>query len=72
MKQTWQIDKSASDWECDREGEERFHLRYFRSMSMEKKILAVEEMCAITDALHAARKKDGDGSAQRNPTPPPL
>ena len=56
MKKTWQIDKNASDWECDPKGEELFHLRYFRSRPMEKKIQAVEEMCALADALKTARK----------------
>ena len=41
MKKTWQIDKNASDWECDPKSEELFHLRYFRSLPMEKKIQAV-------------------------------
>lgn len=52
MKKTWQIDKHASDWECDPKGEELFHLRYFRSLPMEKKIQAIEEMCALAAALH--------------------
>lgn len=52
MEKTWQIDKNASDWECDPKGEELFHLRYFRSLPMEKKIQAVEEMCALAAALH--------------------
>lgn len=51
MKKTWQIDKTASDWECDPKGEELFHLRYFRSLPMEKKIQAVEDMCALASML---------------------
>jgi hypothetical protein len=53
MDKRWQIDKDASDWECDPRAEELFHLRYFRSLPMEKKIQAVEEMCAIAHALRA-------------------
>ena len=56
MKKTWQIDKNAPDWECDPKGDELFHLRYFRSLPMEKKIQAVEEMCALAKALKTARK----------------
>lgn len=67
MKQTGQIDKSAADWECNRKGEELFHLRYYRSRPMEKKILVVEEMCTIADALRASRGESGEGSSQRNP-----
>lgn len=56
MNKNWQIDKNAPDWECDPKGDELFHLRYFRSLPMEKKIQAVEEMCALAKALKTARK----------------
>ncbi len=56
MKTNWQIDKNASDWECDPKGEELFHLRYFRALPMEKKIQAVEEMCVLANALKTTRK----------------
>ena len=56
MKKTWQIDKNAPDWECDPKGDELFHLRYFRSLPMEKKIQAVEEMCALAEAFGTPRK----------------
>lgn len=56
MNKVWQIDKSATDWECDPQGEELFHLRYFRALPMEKKIQAVEEMCALAEALHPRKK----------------
>mgnify|MGYP001770187980 CR=1 FL=1 len=56
MKKTWQIDKNASDWKCDPKGDELFHLRYFRALPMEKKILAVEEMCALAKAFKTGRK----------------
>ena len=55
MKKTWQIDKNAPDWECDPKSEELFHLRYFRSLPMEKKIQAVEEMCALASMLKEKR-----------------
>jgi len=57
MKTNWQIDKNASDWECDPRGEELFHLRYFRALPMEKKIQAVEEMCILAEAFKSARPK---------------
>lgn len=56
MKTNWQIDKAASDWECDPKGEELFHLRYFRALPMEKKVQAIEEMCALAKALKTTRK----------------
>jgi hypothetical protein len=37
----------ARGWEED----ERFHLRYFRALSMTEKIRAVEEMCRTAEAL---------------------
>jgi hypothetical protein len=56
MKKNWPIDKNASDWECDPKGEELFHLRYFRALPMEKKIQAVEEMCALASMLKEQRE----------------
>ena len=52
MSKNWQLDKNAPDWECDAKGDELFHVRYFRSLPIEKKIQAVEEMCALAEALH--------------------
>ncbi len=62
MNKNWQLDKNASDWECNPKGDELFHLRHFRSLPMEKKIQAVEEMCAIAQALRPEK--------QRTTTPP--
>ena len=58
MNSKWQIDRNAKDWECDPKSEELFHLRYFRSLPMEKKIQAVEEMCALTSMLKEQRDAD--------------
>ncbi len=66
MKKTWQIDKNASDWECDPKSEELFHLRYFRSLPMEKKIQAVEEMCALAAML---KEQQGVYRVKRNRKP---
>jgi hypothetical protein len=57
-KDRWKIKESATDWECDWKGDERFHLRYFRALSMTEKIRAVEEMCRVADALAGRRKVD--------------
>lgn len=69
MKTNWQIDKNASDWECDGKGDQRFHLRYFRSLPMEKKILAVEEMCALAEAFRDERKKTTNDKSTRRAYP---
>ena len=70
MNKTWQIDKNESDWECDQKGDELFHLRYFRALPMEKKIQAVEEMCAIADALHPRKMPNSNGHSSRNSDTP--
>jgi hypothetical protein len=56
-KADWTIKEASGDWECDWEGDERFHHRHFRSLSMTEKIKAVEEMCKTADALKAAGRK---------------
>ena len=55
MAEKWTIRKSARQWECDWSGDARFHLRHFRALPMEKKIQAVEEMCALAATLKAQR-----------------
>jgi hypothetical protein len=57
MKDKWQIRETARDWECDWKSTERFHLRYFRSLSMKDKVQAVEEMCRVADLLMKNRVK---------------
>ena len=60
-KDRWKIRESATDWESDWKADERFHLRYFRALSMTEKIRAVEEMCRVADAL------TGKGKRHRQP-----
>jgi hypothetical protein len=60
----WIIPESASDWECDWNGSELFHLRYFKSLSLSEKMRAVESMGEIADLL--ARK-----ARERRKSPPP-
>ena len=67
MNKTWQIDKNAPDWECDPQGEELFHLRYFRSLPMEKKIQAVEDMCALA-AIFKEQRGNYRAKQTRKPT----
>ena len=55
MAEKWTIRKSAHRWECDWSGDARFHLRHFRALPMEKKIQAVEEMCALAATLKEQR-----------------
>ena len=69
MNKNWQLDKNAPDWECDSKGDELFHLRYFRSLPMEKKIQAVEEMCALAEALHPEKQRPAPPA---RPLPPIL
>ena len=69
MSKNWQLDKNDPDWECDSKGDELFHLRYFRSLPMEKKIQAVEEMCALAEALHP-RKNTSFPSIPSHPVNP--
>lgn len=57
MAEKWTIRKSARQWECDWSGDARFHLRHFRALPMEKKIQAVEEMCALAATLKEQRGK---------------
>ena len=57
MAEKWTIRKSAHPWECDWSGDARFHLRHFRALPMEKKIQAVEEMCALAATLKEQRGK---------------
>jgi len=47
----WAIPESASDWECDWNGSELFHLRYFKALSLTEKLQAVESMGEIADLL---------------------
>lgn len=47
----WAISASARDWECDWEGSELFHLRYFKSLSLSDKLRAVESMGEVADLL---------------------
>jgi len=53
----WVIRKSAKDWQCGWDDDKRFHLRYFKSLSMTDKIRAVEEMCKTAIALGNAKKQ---------------
>ena len=55
MAEKWTIRKNASQWECDWSGDARFHLQRFRALPMEKKIQAVEEMCALAATLKEQR-----------------
>ena len=66
MARKWQIPKSARDWECAWSGDARFHLRHFRALPMEKKIQAVEEMCALATMLKEQR---GDYRVKRKRKP---
>ena len=66
MAKKWQIRKSARDWEADWSGDARFHLRHFRALPMEKKIQAVEEMCALATTLKEQR---GDYRVNRKRKP---
>ncbi len=47
----WMIAPSTPDWECDWKGSRRFHLRYFRSLSLEEKLRAVESMAQVAEFL---------------------
>lgn len=52
MKESkWTIPESARDWECDWEGSELFHLRYFKALSLSEKMRAVESMEEIANLL---------------------
>jgi hypothetical protein len=53
----WRIPAEARDWECDWEGDELFHLRYFRALSLPEKIRAVEGMEQV--AAYFARRSPG-------------
>ena len=59
MKPDWTIKDAQANWECDWEGSQRFQLRYFRSLSLTEKILAVEQMCKTARyfAEKAARRR---------------
>jgi hypothetical protein len=54
----WRLRADASDWQCDWESAKRFQLRFFRSLPLAEKILAVEEMCRLARALDRARKEE--------------
>lgn len=53
----WRIPADARDWECDWEGDELFHLRYFRALPLPDKIRAVEEMERLAAHFAAARDR---------------
>ena len=55
-KDRWKIGEEAADWECDWKGDELFHLRYFRALSMVEKIKAVEEMCRVVEAFSSMER----------------
>ena len=59
-KEKWKIKESAEDWECDWKGDELFHLRYFRALSMVEKIKAVEEMCRIASKISPSVSSKND------------
>lgn len=49
MNNKWQIRESDPDWQCDFEGNTRFQLQYFKSLPIEEKFKAVEDMCEVVD-----------------------
>jgi len=57
-KDRWKIAESAANWECSWDENERFQLRYFRSLPIVEKIKAVEEMCDFVEFFaEKARKR---------------
>jgi hypothetical protein len=60
----WLIPADAPDWECGWEGDEVFHLRYFRALSLPEKIRAVEQMEQVA-AFFAKSSRRRRPSGQR-------
>ncbi len=52
----WVIKETAKDWQCGWKEDKRFHLRYFKALSMSDKLRAVEEMCKTATALKKTKK----------------
>jgi hypothetical protein len=67
----WRIRETDADWECDWQGAERFHIRFFRALPMQEKLEAVEEMCRFVEQFRggAARLADPGSRAQRSVGP---
>ena len=63
MVNEWQIHESSPDWQCGFEENERFQLQYFKSLPIEEKLRAVEEMCDVVNFFNerAARRKNAVG-----------
>lgn len=57
----WAIDRASENWEADWEGDRRFKLRYFRSLSMREKLEAIEGMAEIVRRLHTEREAVSSG-----------
>lgn len=55
----WRIPSDAPDWECTWADDELFHLRYFRALSLQEKIRAVEQMERVAEFLHGHREASG-------------
>ena len=63
MSRDWTIPRGSEDWECEWAGDARFHLRYFKALSMTDKVRAVEAMCETADYFRRrveARRADTD------------
>jgi hypothetical protein len=63
MVSKWQIHESSPDWQCGFEESERFQLQYFKSLPIEEKLRAVEEMCDVVNFFNerAAGRKNAVG-----------
>ncbi|MEM1060684.1 MAG: hypothetical protein AAGK14_15845 [Verrucomicrobiota bacterium] len=52
----WSIPPETDDWEGSFEASQRFQWRYFRSLSFEQKLDALEEMCELVE--HFQRRRE--------------
>jgi len=62
MGNTSQEKKSSQDWQCWFDANSRFQLQYFKSLRIEDKFKAVEDMCEVVEFFNekaAKRRKSG-------------